>query len=90
MFNVPINQVTEKELQELIDNQVREDKHLDYKEMLDVRQLSGKKEFCADVSSFANTDGGYLIYGMKKDTADVGLSSEVCGLQLEDPGKIET
>jgi len=90
MFDRPLGDIREEHLQELVDNHVREDKHLDYKETLDIKQPSERKEFCADVSSFANAEGGYIIYGMKKSTTDVGLSSEVCGLQFSDPGKIET
>lgn len=37
-----------------------------------------KKEFLADVSSFANAAGGYLIYGMRENS---GIASELCGLE---------
>lgn len=54
------------DLQWLIDNQVQENIHLDYK---DSRALSKSNisEICKDVSAFANSDGGMIIYGIRED-----------------------
>ena len=41
-----------------------------------------KKEFLADVTSFANASGGYIVYGIKEQS---GLPTEVCGLNIRDP-----
>jgi Putative DNA-binding domain len=60
----PLSLVTIDDLQALIDNQVAEGKEYDYKVQLIGNSDSDKKEFLADVSSFANTNGGYLIFGM--------------------------
>ncbi len=51
---------------------------------------SEKKEFVSDVSSFANTSGGYLIYGIKESKEDAGLPIELCGMKIENPGRFET
>jgi len=67
----------ENDLQALVDNQVPESKTIDYKESLPINSDSDKKEFLADVSSFANAAGGYLIYGMRENN---GIASELCGL----------
>ncbi len=67
----------ENNLQALVDNQVPESKTIDYKESLPGNSDSDKKEFLADVSSFANAAGGYLIYGMRENS---GIASEICGL----------
>lgn len=67
----------ENNLQALVDNQVSESKTIDYKESLPGNSDSDKKEFLADVSSFANAAGGYLIYGMRENS---GIASEICGL----------
>ncbi len=77
----PVEQITESDLDELIANQVREGKVIDYKEALPGNSPSDRKEFLADVSSFANAAGGDLIYGMKESA---GLPTEVCGLDLAD------
>lgn len=71
----------ENDLQKLVDNQVPESKTIDYKESLTGNSDSDKKEFLADVSSFANAAGGYLIYGMREDS---GIASELCGLEIID------
>jgi predicted HTH transcriptional regulator len=51
------------EIQTLIDTQVQESLHLDYK---DSRALGRDKasEIAKDVSAFANADGGTIIYGV--------------------------
>ena len=71
----------ENDLQELVDNQNPEIKTIDYKESLTGNSDSDKKEFLADVSSFANAAGGYLIYGMRENS---GIASELCGLESID------
>jgi hypothetical protein len=71
----------ENYLQELVDNQIPESKTIDYKESLTGNSDSDKKEFLADVSSFANAAGGYLIYGMRENS---GIASELCGLESID------
>lgn len=55
-----------KDLQALIRNEVQESIHLDYK---DSRALNKSKrhEIAKDVSAFANSDGGLLIYGITED-----------------------
>ncbi len=49
--------------------QRQEDIHLDYKACAAVKKTDGKKaEISKDVSSFANSDGGTIIYGVKEYT----------------------
>ena len=54
------------DLQGLITNRVQEDLHLDYKES---SALADKKrgEIAKDVSAFANSDGGALVYGIVEE-----------------------
>lgn len=54
------------DLKLLIKNEVQENIHLDYK---DSRAIDRKKrhEIAKDVSAFANSDGGVLIYGIKEE-----------------------
>ena len=40
-----------------------------------------KKEFLYDISSFANTSGGHLIFGVKENN---GVPTEICGLDIPD------
>ena len=55
-----------EDLERLIRDGVPEGKALEYKQALPTDTDGDKKEFLADVSSFANTAGGFLIYGMLK------------------------
>ncbi len=75
--NKPLATIEERDLQRLIDNQVREGRAIDYKRTLPGGKDLEKKEFLADVSSFANASGGYLIFGM--DEAE-GVATEIKGL----------
>jgi len=81
IFLKPLNEITEADVQALKDNQVPESKTIDYKEELHVEQRDDKKEFLADVSSFANASGGLIIYGVAEDR---GIPTAISGLQVTD------
>lgn len=77
----PLELLEESDLQTLLDNEVPEGKTIDYKEALSGNGDSNKKEFLYDISSFANTSGGHLIFGIKEDK---GVPTEICGLNIPD------
>jgi hypothetical protein len=61
----PLESITESILQDLVAEQVAEQKSLDYKrEPWDLKSEGGKVEFLKDISSFANTAGGHLLVGI--------------------------
>ncbi len=68
MFNKPIAQLKEEDIQALVDNKERESSILEYKQ-----EISGtdreKKEISKDISAMANTEGGYLIIGIQEDNS---------------------
>lgn len=72
--------IKESDLQQMIENKIPEGTTIEYKEALNVQTTGAKKEFLADISSFANTQGGCIIYGMKEKD---GIASELCGIALE-------
>lgn len=80
MFSKPISQITESDIQTLVDNHQKESSILEYKQ-----EVTGsdheKKEIAKDVSAIANTDGGYLIVGVQetdgKASAITGTSKKV-------------
>lgn len=74
-----IDQITEEDLQTLVGNSVLEGKRIEYKKTLPSNSDSDKKEFLADVSSFANASGGDLIYGISED---MGIPKAVEGLNI--------
>lgn len=58
---------SEEELKNMINGQVEENLHLDYKAADSLGKSDGKKkEISKDVSAFANSDGGVIIYGIKE------------------------
>jgi hypothetical protein len=58
--------IEKADIDALVTDEVREGRTLDYKETLPGGTDSEKTEFLADVSSFANASGGYLIFGIRE------------------------
>lgn len=71
-----IELITAADIQALIDGGISEGKNIDYKRELPGNGDAEKKEFLADVSSFANAAGGLLLYGV---VADKGLPKQAVG-----------
>ncbi len=63
------------DLQQLVESNVQERKTLEYKAALPSNADADKKEFLADVSSLANTEGGDLVFGLRE--VDGTLQSEI-------------
>lgn len=66
MIEVPFQTIVAHHVQALVDNAVREGKTIEYKEQLPGNRDDDKKEFLADVSSFANAAGGDLLFGISE------------------------
>ncbi len=75
------DEIDEVDLRQLIENNVSEQKTVEYKELLPENNRESKKEFLADVSSFANTVGGHIIFGIKEES---GIPVELSGLESDD------
>src|ERR1043165_1963912 len=60
---------TIEDLNAFLTNQITEDLHLDYKRSatFEKPQQDVKTDLSKDVSAFANSDGGVLIYGIVED-----------------------
>ena len=73
------------DLNELKVNGVSESTTLEYKELLNLNKNSEKKELLYDISAFANTQGGEIIFGVneKRDGAgkSTGLIDTICGIK---------
>lgn len=76
-----IETITEEVLSRLVSNGVPESRTLEFKRDLPGGANDDKKEFLADVTAFANTLGGDLIYGV--DEAG-GIASAADGVVVED------
>jgi predicted HTH transcriptional regulator len=79
-----LSRITINDFQNLVVNQVREGKTIDYKRDLIGNNDASKKEFLADVSSFANTIGGDLIIGIEEAA---GVPAAINGVSPPDMDK---
>src|SRR5713226_7686575 len=80
-LNKQLEALEESDLQALVDNQVSERKTIEYKAALPGNADGDKKEFLADVSSFANAAGGDLLFGIEEQA---GTPTTLTGIQLAD------
>jgi len=85
IFYKPVDSITEQDIQELIDTQIdaqkAERKTVEYKQALPGGADNDKREFLADVSSFANTAGGNLLFGIEEQA---GIPIKITGVQVDD------
>ena len=89
MITKNVNEITENDLRELIDNSVSENKTLKYKQSLPGNSDADKKEFLSDISSFSNASGGDLIYGITEDR-EKGIPKKLEGLTVENADQVIT
>ena len=76
-----LNNTTEESLNSLVTDKVSERRTVEFKLTLPGSSDEDKKEFLSDVSSFANTVGGDVVYGIKSEN---GVAIEVCGIEIDD------
>lgn len=67
------------DVERLITDKKAEDSHIEYKLESKVSNTKEKKEFLYDVSSFANKNGGIILYGIK---AGKGIPVSIEGISL--------
>ncbi|MFO0875653.1 MAG: ATP-binding protein [Phycisphaerales bacterium] len=77
MINKPLDSIAQADVDALIAEQVSERRTLEFKAALPGNSDDEKREFLADVSSFANSAGGDLLYGV---AATDGVPTEARGL----------
>jgi hypothetical protein len=83
LFSKPLSQVTETDLETLLIDRQPEGRTLDYKRDPVGRNDGDKKEFLYDASSFANTQGGHLIFGIDEAGGEPTASPGVSGIDAE-------
>ncbi len=84
MITKSFDEIAKADLDALVANQVAERRTLEYKRDLPGRDDTSRKEFLADVTSFANAQGGDLLFGI---TEAQGTAADIPGLEAEDPDK---
>lgn len=85
MINKKFDQIGKNDIDDLISNEVPESRSIDYKQDLLLGKDEDKKEFLADVSSFANASEGYLFYGIhekREDGKATGIPEKAEGLAV--------
>lgn len=75
IFDKRLEDITQDDLEQLVLDKQREGAKLDYKEELPGNSESEKKEFVNDISSFANSAGGLIIYGIVEERDSKGQPS---------------
>lgn len=82
-----INDLTASDIQILLENGAVESKYLEFKSDINIGNDAEKREFLRDISAFANTQGGIIIYGISEDKHRLplitGISSEYDSLLLQ-------
>lgn len=82
----PIDAVTTEDVHALVTNGVAEGRQLEYKQLLPSGKDESKRELLKDVSAFANTVGGDLLFGVVEardpDGNPTGIPESVPGLDV--------
>ncbi len=76
---ITIEQITKEDIESLVTAKVPERRNLDYKTQLNVGSDADKREFLADVSSFANAADGDMIYGITDERDSNGKPTGMPG-----------
>lgn len=69
LFGKNLRDITEEDLQRLVDEKFGETNSREYKREIKLDTKDAKKELCKDVSAMANSDGGYIIFGIEEETS---------------------
>lgn len=82
MIPVPLEDIEQGNLQNLVDNSVMEGVEIEYKQELP-NSRGGRKTLVQELTSFANTRGGDLVYGIE-EAEDSGEPISVSGFDIDD------
>ena len=77
MINKQFDLISKSDIESLIYNSVTEKRTIEYKEQLSGNSEGDKKEFLADISSFANASGGDIIYGIQEQRDSKGKTTGI-------------
>lgn len=92
IFGKNYNLIDFQDIERLVDNKISESTTLDYKREINIDKGDERKDFLFDIASFANSDGGVIIFGIaeSKDNKgqNTGLPEEITGLNIDNFDKL--
>ena len=92
LLGIRADKINEFDIKRLIDNQIQENKSLDYKRDLNLSTDKDKKEFLFDLTAMYNTDGGCLIFGIEEGKDEkkqnTGKPHKIVGIEFENRDKL--
>jgi hypothetical protein len=77
MIHKPVDRIEMADIEALVANGVQESRALEYKQALPANSDEDKREFLADVSSFANASGGDIVYGVEESRDQKGKATGI-------------
>lgn len=81
---IPLHEIAENHLQSLVLLHVPESVHIEYKIELKMNTDKEKRELCKDISALANSQGGYLVFGIAETN---GIPTSIPGIQFDEAAK---
>lgn len=84
MLDKNIDQINIEDIKSLVETSVVEKKTLEFKAALPGNSHIDKREFLADSSSFANTEGGYIVYGVADSLVGKEVDLKILGFESKD------
>ncbi len=80
---MPFDDISAEHIGRLVQNEVFEDRTLEYKAALELETRDQRAEFLKDVSGFANGQGGTIVYGVREGEGDAkGRAIETVPMSL--------
>jgi len=81
---ISLHEIAEDHLQSLVLLRVPESARIEYKAELKMNPDKERRELCKDISALANSQGGYLFFGIAETN---GIPTSIPGIQFEDATK---
>lgn len=93
MIPKPIDQITTQDILALVENKVPEGRMLDYKQNIPPSiDDEWKREFLYDITSFANSAGGEMLFGITEvrdvNNQPTGIPDQANGIAIENHDKL--
>jgi len=78
---ISLDEIEEQQLSSLLSLRIKESPNLEYKLELNMTSDKEKRELCKDLSALANSQGGYILFGIKETN---GYPTSIEGIRYDD------